>query len=253
MGFSQATIAIVLRSRPYGESDKIVTFLTEDVGKLTGIAKGAKNSRRRFPNCLDPLTRVRLHYRTRLGASLAFLESCDLLQGAQDLADPTKFAYGSYLLELIEQLTVEGQPVRDLFQLLRDGLDTLRSGAATASFLRGFELRVLHCSGYDPQLGSCDQCHRDVRTAARAFLDPSRGGVVCERCRTAGQSVVPVAATTLTALCGLKATSLAEARAQRLSAAAALEAAQILGHLLAPHLPRPLRSVKLIAALLEPP
>lgn len=246
---SLATLAIVLRSRPYGESDKIVTFLTEDVGKLTGIGKGAKNSRRRFPNCLDPFTRVRLHYRTRPGASLAFLEQCDLLQSAGDLADPTKFAYGSYLLELIDQLTVEGQPVRELFELLRDGLDALRTGAATASFLRGFELHVLHLSGYDPQLAVCDQCRRDVQTAAQVFLDPDRGGVVCQRCRAPGQAVVPVTATTLAALCLLQGTPLGETRARRLTGATADEAAQVLGHLLAPHLQRPLRSVKLIAAL----
>jgi len=46
------TPAIVLRSRPFGESDKIVSFLTESYGKLTGIAKGAKRSRKRFVNPL---------------------------------------------------------------------------------------------------------------------------------------------------------------------------------------------------------
>ena len=34
------TAAIVLRTWPFGESDKIVSFLTENHGKLTGIAKG---------------------------------------------------------------------------------------------------------------------------------------------------------------------------------------------------------------------
>lgn len=244
-----ATVAIVLRSRPYGESDKIVTFLTEDAGKLTGIGKGAQRSRRRFPNCLEPLTRVRLHYRTRPGAGLAFLERCDLLESGGDLVDPKKFAYGSYLLELVDQLTVEGHPVRELFELLRDGLTALRAGAATASFLRGFELHVLHHSGYDPQLATCDRCHGDVRTATRAFFDPQRGGIVCERCRRAGHPVVQVTPETLAALCVLKGLPLAVARTRRLTGPTAQEAAQILGYLLAPHLQRPLRSVKLIASL----
>src|SRR5512134_3304740 len=72
---SLVSLAIVLRWRPYGESDKIVTFLSEDFGKLTGIAKGAKRSRRRFPNSLEALARVRMHFRLRPNASLAFLES----------------------------------------------------------------------------------------------------------------------------------------------------------------------------------
>ena len=46
------TPAIVLRSTPYGESDQIVTLYTLDFGKMKGIAKGAKRSRKRFANTL---------------------------------------------------------------------------------------------------------------------------------------------------------------------------------------------------------
>ena len=37
-----------MRSRAYGESDKIVAFLSRDFGKISGIAKGALRSKRRF-------------------------------------------------------------------------------------------------------------------------------------------------------------------------------------------------------------
>src|SRR5664279_1400929 len=120
MGPSQASEAIILRTRAYGESDKIVTFLTDDAGKLTGMAKGAKNSRRRFANCLDPFTHVRVHFRTstRPGSSLVFMESCDLLHSTGSLAEPNKFAYGSYLIELVDQLTEEAHPVPEVYRLL---------------------------------------------------------------------------------------------------------------------------------------
>ena len=48
MAAEEATPAIVLRTRDYSESDRIVTLLTATAGKLGGIAKGAKASRRRF-------------------------------------------------------------------------------------------------------------------------------------------------------------------------------------------------------------
>ena len=62
-----------------------------------------------------------------------FLESCDLLEPVGALVDPSKFAYGSYLVELIDQLTAEAHPVRELYNLLAEGLDALRHGAATAA------------------------------------------------------------------------------------------------------------------------
>lgn len=249
MGPSQTSEAIILRSRAYGESDKIVTFLTEDVGKLTGIAKGAKNSRRRFANCLDAFTRVRVHFRTRPGASMVFMESCDLLQRPEALSDPAKFAYGSYLIELVDQLTAEAQPVRELYHLLAEGLDVLQHGAATAAFLRAFELRLLHHAGYEPQLQHCARCHRPVLSAERAFLDPLDGNIICSACRANGQSVVAVAGETLAALDAIKTERLGDARGHRFTTTTAAEAAQLMSRLLALHLPRPLRSVKLIAAL----
>jgi len=249
MGPSQASKAIILRTRPYGESDKIVTFLTDDVGKLTGIAKGAKNSRRRFANCLDPFTRVRVHFRTRPGASLAFMDSCDLLQSTGALVEPTKFAYGSYLIELVDQLTEEAHPVPDVYRLLYEGLAELERGAATSSFLRVFELRLLHHAGYDPELKSCGRCQQSVLSAEQTFLDTVQGSILCHACRGLDQRLVPVAGQTLAALSALKVATLDEARQHRFSAGLAAEAAMLLGHLLALHLPRPLRSVKLIAAL----
>ncbi len=50
--------AIVLSVRNYGEADLLVTFLTPSRGLLTGMAKHAKKSRRRFAHCLEPLNRV---------------------------------------------------------------------------------------------------------------------------------------------------------------------------------------------------
>ena len=38
----------MIQSLDFGESDKIVTFFTLEVGKLKGIAKGARRSRKRF-------------------------------------------------------------------------------------------------------------------------------------------------------------------------------------------------------------
>jgi DNA repair protein RecO (recombination protein O) len=249
MGPAQTSDAIILRTRAYGESDKIVTFLTSDFGKLTGIAKGAKNSRRRFANCLDPFTRVRVHFRMRSGASMVFLESCDLLQAPGPLADPAKFAYGSYLIELVDQLTPEAHPVRELYDLLAEGLDELRDAAATAAFLRVFELRLLHHAGYGPQLHSCARCDQPVLAAERAYFDPLDGSVVCSICRAPEQSLIPVAGKTLAALAGAQSAALASVRGHAFSSATASEAAQLMGRLLALHLPRPLRSLKLIAAL----
>ena len=50
------TRGIILRVNDYGESDKLVTFFSPDIGKATAIAKGAKRSQHRFVNKLELFT-----------------------------------------------------------------------------------------------------------------------------------------------------------------------------------------------------
>jgi DNA repair protein RecO (recombination protein O) len=246
---SHRSPAIVLRWRAYGESDKIATLLTQDFGKLTGIAKGAKNSRRRFANSLEPLARVRVQFRQRPGASLTFLESCELLQPNDAFAEPTRFAYGSYLVELTDRLTLEDDPVHSLYGLLNEALALLEHGPATTAFLRAFELQLLAHSGYEPQLERCARCERAWAASDEVVhFSTHHGTVTCGRCRSPEDATVEVSAELLRRLDQLKNGSLSEAQSVALGELAG-DATLLTGRLLALHLARPLQSVKLIEQL----
>jgi DNA repair protein RecO (recombination protein O) len=245
---SRSSLAIVLRWRAYGESDKIATFLTEDFGKLTGIAKGAKNSRRRFPNSLEPLARVRVHFRQKPTANLAFLESCELRSSTAPFTDPTRFAYASYVVELADRLTLEDDPVPGLYALLDEALAELECGPATSAFLRGFELQLLTRAGFEPQLDHCTRCGRIWSADASAHLSFSHGTVTCAACSGTDESGMRVEPALLARMVELKALPLATCR-ERAHDALARDAGQVTGRLLALHLSRPLQSVKLIEQL----
>ncbi len=81
MPAEESSAAIVLRTRDYSESDRIVTLLTSEAGKLGGIAKGAKQSRRRFERKLEVFSHVMLYFRRRPHGELVFItraEAADL-------------------------------------------------------------------------------------------------------------------------------------------------------------------------------
>ncbi len=245
MPISQSSRAIVLRWRSYGESDKIATLLTEEFGKLTGIAKGAKNSRRRFANSLEPLARVRVHFRQRPHASLAFLESCELLASTAAFSDPARFAYASYVVELSDRLTLEDDPVPAMFGLLDEALAELERGPATNAFLRGFELQLLTHAGFEPQLDRCARCQQPWPEGAPVAQSVGHGTFTCARCKSEGDATVAVDAALLPLLAALKTLSLVACRLRSLCGLAN-DAGQLTGRLLALHLARPLQSVKLI-------
>ncbi len=59
--------AIVLRTYPLREADLLVTLFTRLEGKVRGVARAAKKSRKRLGGRLEPLTFVRVFYENRKG------------------------------------------------------------------------------------------------------------------------------------------------------------------------------------------
>jgi DNA repair protein RecO (recombination protein O) len=188
-------------------------------------------------------------FKLKPGSTLAFLERCELEHSGFEMAVPARFAYGSYLLELVDLLTHEGERISEVFDLFLDALTHLETGPATSGLLRGFEIHLLHVLGYSPALQRCPRCGEDLAQEAPTFFDASQGQVLCQSCGPTAAQTRKFAAATVAALVQLQALSLDDSRSVRLPPATAREAAQLMGHLLAVHLPRPLRSLELIAAL----
>jgi DNA repair protein RecO (recombination protein O) len=185
MRISHVTSAIVLRTWPFGESDRIVSFLTENYGKMTGIAKGAKRSRKRFANSLEPFSFVLLRFQDRPHSGLAFIVGCDLQSAYTRLATSLeKIAYASYLVEITEGLIGDREENRTVFHHLREGLLYLEERETSLSFLAGFELRLLQLAGYQPVFDSCGRCGIDrIRLRSSAWhFSPRDGGVLCPSC-----------------------------------------------------------------------
>src|SRR2546429_2436888 len=72
--------AIVLRTYPMREADLLVTLFTRLEGKVRGVARSAKKSKRRFGGALEPLTYIRVYYDDRERQELVRLDSCDGLE-----------------------------------------------------------------------------------------------------------------------------------------------------------------------------
>ena len=207
MRLSHATPAIVLRARAYGESDKIVSFLTENHGKVTGIAKGAKRSRKRFANSLEPLSFVNLRFQDRPHGNLVFILAADLLLGFKTLASCLdRIAAASYLAEITDGLIGEREENPLVFRHLKDGLTFLENNGASLAFLTSFELKLLRLAGYQPALEGCKRCgkqHPDGLTG-RWYFSVMDGGLLCQRCSGWNRDNPPIGEAALAALTRLQ-------------------------------------------------
>jgi DNA repair protein RecO (recombination protein O) len=202
------TTAVVLRSWPYGESDKIVRLLTEDHGKITGIAKGAKRSHKRFANSLEPFSLVNLSFQERSHNSLAFILSAELAFVYRRLASSLeKIALASYLVEITDGLTVEKDESALVFKHLKNGLMIVDGDEiAPLEFLISFELRLLQLAGYQPALDCCKQCAVAYTSdgGSRWYFSPPDGGILCAVCGRLKNATLPLGVRALDALATLQ-------------------------------------------------
>jgi DNA repair protein RecO (recombination protein O) len=205
MRANHVTPAIVLRSRPFGESDKIVSFLSENYGKLTGIAKGAMRSRKRFVNSLEPFALVNLSFQDRPHNNLAFILAADLNRGfRQLLTSLDRISYAAYLVEITDGLIGEREENPAIYQHLKYGLAYLEENGASLRFLTFFELRLLRLAGYQPVLDGCKRCHK-ARLEGRVSqwnFSPFDGGIVCDPCSR--HDILPLGAAAIEVLSALQ-------------------------------------------------
>ena len=252
---TETTGAIVLRTQDYGESDRIVTVLSRDAGKFAGVAKGAKRSRRRFPGSLEIFAHVRLDYRHREGAELAFLERAVLVRPWRSLlCSLERYAAASHVVEVADKLTAEREVGDELYRLVLATLARLDAEEPGPATLRLFELAALSACGYGPELGTCRTCRRSLDARSEAVrITPRAGGVVCRDCAGRGEGGVIVSAAALGALRGLQdAVGRALAAARRNGSSGLESVYQQEASFVAPAQPAASEVRSAIAVLLEP-
>jgi DNA repair protein RecO (recombination protein O) len=238
----------VLRSRFYGEGDKIVTFLTRDFGKMSGIAKGAQKSKRRFVASLEPFTHVHLAFRSRPQNDLCFIESADIIRSARKLAfDLDRYAFSTYVVEIIDSMVEGREAEASLFDLAESTLARIDESPGTpdAMWLRYFETKVLSLTGLEPRFGYCNRCQRPSIAGGGHFrFDPRAGALACEACGDGtGMAVSEAAIASMLLLQG--------DRPDELPSSTRGEVRMLLQTFIGYHLRRPLRSPALLREILE--
>src|SRR5712691_672179 len=162
------TDALILRCYKLGESDRIVVFLTRDRGKKRGVAKNARQSRRRFGGALEPMTYGRVGYVERERRDLVRLDYVEQLRSPLSAIDGEALGYVSYFAELIDEWAQEADPNETLFRLGASMVDAIAMGVPIQPLARYFEYWLLRLQGVyaaDPHLSD----------EARAFLGAVRG------------------------------------------------------------------------------
>src|SRR6202020_261572 len=157
--------AIVLRTYPMREADLLVTFFTRVEGKVRGVARSAKKSKRRFGGALEPLTYVRAFYDVRERGDLARLDACEVLESpmASEVSYARAVALG-HIAELLDELLPDREANDAIFRLTLSVLHVL-TGADVWMPVTYFELWMTRLVGFLPELTEGVGCGRHLNGA----------------------------------------------------------------------------------------
>ena len=143
---------IIIKAEPIGEYDRRVVILTENRGKISAFARGARRPNSKFVATTNPFVFGNISlFVGRNSYTLTDMEAVEYFDSLR--LDLDKSMYGMYFLELADYYTRENNDDKDMLKLLFVSLKALSRGLIDNRLIRAiYELRAVTVNGEFPGL-----------------------------------------------------------------------------------------------------
>jgi len=191
---ARETEAIILKTFPLGEADRLVSFLGRNSGRMRGVAGGARRLKNRYGSTLEILSHVQLWYVERETRDLVRFQQCELLESfnkaQSDYAMSTGFAAVS---EIAEMVLPEHEVSEAMFRLILLTAREIERRASSSLPLCYFAFWTVRLAGWLPRFDVCADCGKPFGKHA-AFQDAFHPGLFGEEHRRQGMKPVSLEA-----------------------------------------------------------
>ncbi|HEY6468026.1 MAG TPA: DNA repair protein RecO [Candidatus Acidoferrales bacterium] len=185
--------AIVLQSYPLGEADRLVSFLSRTMGRMRGVAAGARKPKSRFGSTLERLSHVRIWFHERETRELVRISQCEIIES---FIDAFRDYASSIALALFSEITQSVLPDREVadanFRLVLLASQAIKRTGKPELPLAYFALWSVKLGGWLPALDRCAKCGRAAGEGA--FFSPRASAVFCKQCRQPGMRLLSAGA-----------------------------------------------------------
>lgn len=171
---------LVLRTADYKESSKMLTVLTDALGKISVCARSATRMKSRFAAACQPLAFSEMTLSERNDRYyLSEASTLELFPGL--LGDLKSYALGCYFVELLDAACPETQPEAEALSLGLNALWLLSERRKDRRLVKStFEFRLMSALGYRPETQRCAGC--GAETPENPYLDLRGGELFCRDC-----------------------------------------------------------------------
>lgn len=173
------TSGIVLKTVKLSDSDVLITIFSDKHGKITAVAKGARNAKSKLNSAAQLF--VYGEYSLSMGSKWNYVNSVDVYDSYYVIReDLESLTYASYFMELTSFVLPEDTANLKLFSILKNALECLKDQKCSGRFLKViYELKCLDLLGYRPETTRCIECGT---TEELYYMSIEEGGVLCQAC-----------------------------------------------------------------------
>jgi DNA repair protein RecO (recombination protein O) len=183
---ARETEAIILKTYPLGEADRLVSFFGRSSGRIRGVAAGARRIKNRFGSTLELLSHVQLWYVEKETRDLVRIQQAELLESFHksqcDYALSTGLALISEVTEAVLPEHEVSEPMFRLILLVVRQIEETRDWQIPLCYFAFWTIRL---GGWLPRFDRCAACglQLGVKPAYYSLFEP---GLFCERCKRSG-------------------------------------------------------------------
>lgn len=178
--------AIILKTMPFRSSSIIVTFFTEEFGKVKGIVKGVHLPGERRAADFELFTHTEIIFYEKKRSDLHLISESSIIESHEEIRSKLEhIALASYFCELINELTESHDPHKEIFELLKIAFRYL-SIIPSQRLSLIFEMKLLKEMGWMPHLDDCLNCGANLIESG--YFSSRVGSVLCEKCRVKDHS-----------------------------------------------------------------
>lgn len=172
---------IIISENSLGDSDKMLTMLTPNIGKISCVAKGAKR-----PKSLLMAGSQFLcfgEYILYKSQDIYTINSCEPIEVFYNIrTDLDKLNYASHITKIINDVTTENQNNYNILKLFLNTLYTISETDKDLDFILSiFKFRLLKVLGFSPNVSECTGCNKKDEKEYKYFSIKDNG-FKCKEC-----------------------------------------------------------------------
>ena len=187
---ARETEAIILKTFPLGEADRLVSFLGRSSGRMRGVAAGARRIQNRYGSSLEILSHVQLWYVEKETRDLVRIQQCELLESLNKSQSEYGLATGlAAVSEITETVLPEHEVSEAMFRLILLTAREIERRRSWTLPLGYFTFWTVRLAGWLPRFDVCSSCGKSFgkQNAYQAEWFP---GLACEEHRRSGMKQV---------------------------------------------------------------